>query len=183
MIINNKRGLRRPKTAAELDRRGGCCARWTMPRQAVLDLLGRKPRHWSAKEIHRSLRGACPGIGLMTVYRTLDLLERTGVVHKIAAAGGPAHFELRPGEKKDHHHHLVCTVCGRIVDYNDFVREELELVRKTERSLARRHGFLIQDHNIEFLGLCRACQDRKALTGPGKAPSSTNTRIGRKDEP
>lgn len=166
MIINKRGGGQRPKTAAGPDRLGGCCARWTVPRQAVLDFLGRTPGHWNAKGIHRALREACPGIGLMTVYRTLDLLERTGVVHKIAGAGGQAHFELRPADHKGHHHHLVCTACGRIVDYNDFVLEELELVRKTEESLARRHGFRIQDHNIEFLGLCRECQDRNVPAQP-----------------
>lgn len=111
----------------------------------------------------------------MTVYRTLDLLERTGVVHKIALTGGQAHYELRPTEKKDHHHHLVCTACGRIVDYDDFVREELELVRKTERSLARKHGFRIEDHNIEFLGLCRECQgtQRSNRRTGGTAPAGS----------
>ncbi len=183
MIINKRRGGRRPGTTAGPGPLRGCCARWTVPRQAVLDFLSRTPGHWSAKDVHRALRGACPGIGLMTVYRTLDLLERTGVVHKIAVAGGQAHYELRPGDKMGHHHHLVCTSCGRIVDYNDFVREELELVRKTERSLARRHGFRIQDHNIEFLGLCKGCQERGVPARPdgagrGKRMTAKRTRRG-----
>jgi len=143
------------------NRLGDQCARWTVSRQAVLDLLSGKPGHWSAKDIHASLRVAGPGIGLMTVYRTLDLLERAGVVHRIALADGQARYELRPTEKRDHHHHLICTACGRIVDYSDFVSEELELVRKTEDSLARKHGFRILDHNIEFLGLCEKCRDDK----------------------
>jgi Fur family ferric uptake transcriptional regulator len=127
----------------------------------VLDLLSDKPGHWSAKDIHASLRLDGPGIGLMTVYRTLDLLERTGVVHRIALADGQARYELRSTAKRDHHHHLICTVCGRIVDYSDFVSEELDLVRKTEESLARKHGFRILDHNIEFLGLCAKCRNEK----------------------
>jgi Fur family ferric uptake transcriptional regulator len=97
----------------------------------------------------------------MTVYRTLDLLERTGVVHRIALADGQARYELRSTTKRDHHHHLICTACGRIVDYSDFVSEELELVHKTEESLARKHGFRILDHNIEFLGLCEKCRHEK----------------------
>lgn len=151
------------------NRLGDQCSRWTVTRQAVLDLLSEKPRHWSAKDIHASLGEVCPGIGLMTVYRTLDLLERTGIVHKIALADGQARYEIRPTAKKDHHHHLICTECGRIVDYSDFLAEELELVRKTEESLTRKHGFRILDHNIEFLGLCAKCRndkdDRGGTTG------------------
>jgi len=128
-----------------------------VPRQAVLDLFSRKAGHLSAKDIHVSLSNASPAVGLMTVYRTLDLLERTGVIHRIALADGQARYELRPTDNKDHHHHLICTGCGRIVDYNDFVREELELVGKTEASLAGKYGFQIRDHNIEFLGLCEKC--------------------------
>lgn len=143
------------------NRMGDQCARWTVSRQAVLDLLSEKPRHWSAKDIHASLGVSGSGIGLMTVYRTLDLLERTGIVRKIALADGQARYEFKPTAKKDHHHHLICTTCGRIVDYSDFVSEELELVRKTEDSLARKHGFRILDHNIEFLGLCAKCRNGK----------------------
>ncbi len=143
------------------NRLGDQCARWTVSRQAVLDHLSGKPGHWSAKDIYASLSVDGPGIGLMTVYRTLDLLERTGVVHRIALADGQARYELRPTAKRDHHHHLICTACGRIVDYSDFVSEELDLVRKTEESLARKHGFRILDHNIEFLGLCGKCRHEK----------------------
>ena len=154
------------------NRLGDQCARWTVSRQAVLDLLRGKRGHWSAKDIHASLRGDGPGIGLMTVYRTLDLLERTGVVRRIALADGQARYELKPTTKRGHHHHLICTACGRIVDYSDFVSEESELVRKTEESLARKHGFRILDHNIEFLGLCAKCrngkEDRGGKTGAAK---------------
>ena len=52
----------------------------------------------------------------------------------------------------------ICTVCGKILNYRDFEKEELDLVRKTEEILAHKHGFLIRDHNIEFLGLCADCR-------------------------
>jgi Fur family ferric uptake transcriptional regulator len=112
----------------------------------------------SAKEIHASLYSLYPGIGLTTVYRTLELLHRLGFVQKTSARDGQSRYELRSRDQKDHHHHLICTKCGRIIDYRDFVREELELVRKTEDALAKKHNFHIQDHNIEFLGLCEKCR-------------------------
>jgi Fur family ferric uptake transcriptional regulator len=113
----------------------------------------------SAKEIYGSLQRNYPGLGMTTVYRTLDLLVRMGILAKLSFGGGESRYEFRPGEEEEHHHHLICIQCGKIIDYTDFVDEELELVKKTEDSLAKRHRFKIIDHNIEFLGLCPECRD------------------------
>lgn len=130
-----------------------------MPREIILDVLSRASRHMSAKDIYASLYAADPGIGLTTVYRTLELLHRLGFVQKVDAGDGQCRYELKSeGRKNYHHHHLICTKCGKIVDYRDFIQEELELVKKTEDTLAKKHNFLIQDHNIEFLGLCDKCR-------------------------
>lgn len=139
----------------------GHVSRWTAPREAVLELLSRTPKHLSAKEIHASLYRIYPEIGLTTVYRTLDLLSRMGLITKIAIGDGQNRYEFKPHEKKAHHHHLICTRCGRIIDYRDFVEEELELVKKTEQTLTKRYAFSINDHNIEFYGLCDKCQERR----------------------
>jgi Fur family ferric uptake transcriptional regulator len=133
-------------------------SRWTVPREVIFDLLSRSAKHLSAKEIYASLYSLYPGIGLTTVYRTLELLRRLGFVQRVAAGDGQSRYELKSESKKDHHHHLICTKCGKIIDYRDFVREELELVRKTEEILAKKHNFQIRDHNIEFLGLCESCR-------------------------
>lgn len=112
----------------------------------------------SAKEIYIALSAMYPGIGLTTVYRTLELLHRLGFVQKVTSGDGQGRYELRGEGAGEHHHHLICTRCGKIIDYRDFVKEELELVKKTEETLAKKHNFLIQDHNIEFLGLCEKCR-------------------------
>lgn len=139
----------------------GHVSRWTAPREAVLELLSRTPKHLSAKEIHAALYRIYPEIGLTTVYRTLDLLSRIGLIAKIAIGDGQNRYEFKPHEKKAHHHHLICTRCGRIIDYRDFVEEELELVKKTEQTLTRKYAFTVTDHNIEFYGLCDKCQERR----------------------
>jgi len=112
----------------------------------------------SAKDIYASLYSMYPGIGLTTIYRTLELLHRLGFVHKVTTSNGQSRYELRSEDKKEHHHHLICIKCGKIIDYRDFVQEELELVKKTEEALAKKHNFLIKDHNIEFVGLCEKCR-------------------------
>lgn len=137
----------------------GHFCRWTMPREAILDLLSRTSRHLSAKEIYAALLKLYPGIGLTTVYRTLDLLERTGLIKKFNFGLGENRYEFA-SENKPHHHHLICTKCGQIIDYSDFADEELELVEKSAKHLADKYKFIVQDHNIEFYGLCQQCQKK-----------------------
>jgi Fur family ferric uptake transcriptional regulator len=129
-----------------------------MPREAVLKLLSKSSKHMSAKEIYASLYDTHPGLGLTTVYRTLDLLARMGIVTKLTLGDGQSRYEFKSSEKKDHHHHLICTHCGKIIDYSEFLDEELRLVKKTEERLAEKYDFKIFDHNIEFLGLCEKCK-------------------------
>ena len=136
----------------------GYVSRWTIPREAILNLLSRTSKHLSAKEIYATLHSVYPGIGLTTIYRTLDLLTRARLINKLDIGEGQSRYELKSEERKEHHHHLICTKCGRIIDYSDFMDEELELVKKTERILAQKYNFSVQDHNIEFYGLCEKCK-------------------------
>jgi len=129
-----------------------------MPREAILELLSKSSKHMSAKEIYASLYNTYPGMGLTTVYRTLDLLARMDIITKITLSDGQSRYQFKSGGKKDHHHHLICTNCGKIIDYSEFLNEELELVRKTEERLAKKYNFIIQNHNIEFLGICKKCK-------------------------
>lgn len=138
----------------------GQVSRWTVPREAILDLLSRTSKHLSAKEIYSLLYRMYPGTGLTTVYRTLDLLVRMGLINKLDIGNGHSRFEFTSGKKKEHHHHLICTNCGKIIDYSTFVEEELELIKKTEKNLAKEYNFLVKNHNIEFYGLCEKCQEK-----------------------
>ncbi|MGB9765747.1 MAG: Fur family transcriptional regulator [Candidatus Saccharicenans sp.] len=133
-------------------------SRWTQPRDIILDILARTNKHLSAKEIYDTIYSTHPGIGLTTVYRTLELFHRFGVVQKVTSPDGQSRYQLRSEGSEEHHHHLICIRCGKIIDYQDFAEEELELVKKTEQVLSQKHNFLILDHNIEFLGLCEKCR-------------------------
>lgn len=136
----------------------GCVFRRTIPREAILEFLSRSSKHMSAKEIYASLHKSYPGMGLTTVYRTLDLLARMGIITKLILGDGQSRYEFKSREKEEHHHHLICTKCGRIIDYSEFLNEELNLIRKTEERLAEKYNFRILDHNIEFLGICEKCK-------------------------
>lgn len=135
-------------------------SRMTAPREAILEFLSRSSKHMSAKEIYTSLQKKYPDIGLSTVYRTLDLLARMGIVTKLLLGDGQNRYEFKSKVINEHHHHLICTTCGKIINYSEFLEEELNLVRKTEEKLAKKYNFAIQDHNIEFLGICEKCRKK-----------------------
>ncbi len=149
--------------AHELWNRGlhGRAYRLTIPRKAILEVLSNSDDHLSAEDIYITVHNLYPTIGLTTVYRTLDLLVQMGVVFKFDFGDGRARYELMDHfSKKAHHHHLICTSCKTIIDYDDFLDEELDLIHKTENALSDRHNFEIKGHTMQFYGLCDKCSKR-----------------------
>ena len=136
----------------------GCGRRMTGPRQSILQVLRQSKDHLSAEEIYMKAHKICPSCGLTTIYRTLDLLVQMGMVTKFDFGDKRSRYELQ-GEhsNKTHHHHLVCRLCNRIIDYSDFIQEEVEFLKKVEEGLARKYRFKVEDHEIGFRGLCEKC--------------------------
>lgn len=132
----------------------GC--RLTLPREVVLAVLGRTSKHLSVDEVFAAVNKLYPGIGIATIYRTLDLLSQMGIVTKLEFGEGKSRYELSDS-KKGHHHHLVCSGCGQIIDYSDFIEKEVEFLGKLEGELAKKHNFKINSHQIHFYGLCEKC--------------------------
>ena len=132
--------------------------RLTTPREIILSILSRTDRHLSAEDIYLKAVKETPQAGLTTVYRTLDLLNRIGMVQRIDFGEKKARYELSGDfHPKEHHHHLVCVRCKNIVDYSHFLEEEIQLMQKTEKELSRRHNFKIMHHAIHFYGVCGRC--------------------------
>jgi len=139
----------------------GCGYRLTIPREAILDVLSKTQKHLSAEDVYMAVHKACPTVGLTTVYRTLELLVQMGLIFKFDFGDGRARYELAEGPKgARHHHHLVCTNCGRVIDYTDFIDEEVELLQQTEKGLSKKYNFEITNHLIQFYGLCDRCRKR-----------------------
>ena len=111
----------------------------TPQRLAVLAALGAE-QHQRLEEI----RARCPEVGLVTVYRTLDLLSEIGVVRRLDLGDGPR-YELA----EDHHHHLICESCG---DVSEFERCPLDL------GSLRGMDFEVSSHTLEIYGRCAACR-------------------------
>ena len=140
--------------------------RLTVPREAVIQALSTSDGHLSAEDIYMIVHEKHPAIGLTTIYRTLDILIRMGVVLKFDFGDGRARFELTEAySQKQHHHHLICTGCSRIIDYMDFLDDELELIDKTEKALSKKYDLHITGHMMQFYGLCSVCRKKDERKG------------------
>ena len=138
----------------------GCGYRFTAPRRAIAEVLQNSPGHLSAEDIFMKVREKYPHTGLTTVYRTLDVLSGMGLVSKFDFGDGRARYEYASGADQRHHHHLVCTECRRVVNYSEFMDEEIEFLRRAEKGLSRKYGFDIKSHIIQFYGLCAECRNK-----------------------
>lgn len=122
--------------------------RATKQRAAVSKLLNEINDFRSAQELHDELRRQGEGIGLTTVYRTLQSLAEAGEIDVLRTESGEAVYRRCSSH---HHHHLVCRVCSRTVEVADPPVEDW-----AER-IARQHGFSQVSHTVEILGTCPEC--------------------------
>lgn len=121
----------------------------TGPRMAILNYLVREEGHPNVQEIYDGIRSKYPGIGIATVYRTVELLLKAGLMRELVLINNQVRYELnRPG---DHHHHLVCKGCGEIAEFGSCnfksISEEIEGITR----------FKIEEHTLEVYGRCPDC--------------------------
>jgi Fur family ferric uptake transcriptional regulator len=90
-----------------------------------------------------------PSIGTATIYRTLKLLRESGLCRELKLDDDTKRYEHLYGH--EHHDHIICTSCGRLVEV---LEPEIE---KLQEKLAKTHGFLIKNHKLEMYGLCKRC--------------------------
>jgi Fur family ferric uptake transcriptional regulator len=132
--------------------------RMTAGREAILGILSQSTGHLSAEDIYIKVHAKKPSIGLTTIYRTLELLVNIGMVAKFDFGDGRARFELLQGPKcVKYHHHIVCTGCSRIIEYSDFISEELAILETIQQKLSKKYDFLITNHLVQYCGLCAKC--------------------------
>jgi Fur family ferric uptake transcriptional regulator len=134
--------------------------RITSGRRVILDVLSEHHGHLSAEDVYNKVHECYPAIGLASVYRTLQMLVNVGLVFKFDFGDGRARYEVVECPLgQDHHHHFICTGCGRIINHSDFIEEELAFLKKVEEGLMKKYGFKITNHNLQFHGLCNHCKD------------------------
>ena len=131
----------------------------TAQRLSVLEAMsGQKDSHLTAEEIYALVKKRSPEIGLATVYRTIQVLLELKIIDRICLDDGTVRYELGRMEKAadaHHHHHLVCTRCGRVMSFQGDLLEEFE------RQMEERTGFQIDDHHVTLYGCCADCLESR----------------------
>jgi len=122
--------------------------RVTAPRLAVLGAVRERP-HATVEEIAVHARERVGAVSIQAVYDVLRALAKAGLARRIEPAGSPARFEARVG---DNHHHLVCRVCGDVADVDCAVGRAPCLIP------AEAAGYVVDEADVTFWGICPACQ-------------------------
>ena len=125
----------------------------TPQRRAVINAISKSNDHVTPAELYERAHSEHAGVGLVTVYRTLKMLSNMGLICEMHNEGNSRSYLLR--RPAEHHHHLVCSGCGFVVDFASCILNDLE------RQLTDSSGFIMEDHLLEFHGRCPDCQKVK----------------------
>jgi len=121
--------------------------RLTPHRSAVLETIRASRTHPTAAEIYSQVRRRRPGVAYATIYNALDWLTRNGMVSELRLGDEASRYDPTTAR----HDHLVCTLCGALVDY------KLPLPHRILLQAGRRHGFRVQYYRLELFGCCSQC--------------------------
>ena len=124
----------------------------TPQRRAVIEVINGSHDHLTPQAIYARVKKSYPAIGLVTVYRTLEILADLNLICRVHAEDKCRSYLM--SRQSTHHHHMVCLSCGTVID---FTRCNLD---KLERQLSRETGFKIRGHLLEFNGQCQACMEK-----------------------
>jgi len=125
--------------------------RMTPQRVMILSVIEESNRHISAEEIYAQVTAKYPHVNISTVYRTLELLKRLGLIYEIDLGEGRIRYH---SESKGHHHHLVCQKCGAVIDISESVLFPLQAV------LLQAFNFSADLKHIAIFGLCENCRQQ-----------------------
>lgn len=124
--------------------------RLTKPRQVVVNIMATSERVLNPLDVFELGREKYPGLGLVTVYRTLEKLEELGLIQRVHQPSGCQAFV---SASSGHEHLLICLICGR-AEYFQGDEGMTTLMQSVEKS----SGYQIQEHWLQLLGVCRECQ-------------------------
>ena len=122
--------------------------RRTAPRRALAELITEQEGHFTAADLVTTARARRLGVGRATVFRTLEALESLELVERIDLPSGEHAYVAC---ERTHHHHVVCSRCGRTSEIDDAG------LKAVVHQIARRTGYRVDEHRLELFGLCPAC--------------------------
>ena len=122
----------------------------TKQRRTILKIFLECKNHFSVEELYNTVLKTEPKIGLATVYRTLALLTKSGLALEMDFGDGQKRYES--SYRTFHHDHMVCTECGKILEFNH------PLIEKYQEEVAKQKNFKITSHKLDLFGLCQNCK-------------------------
>jgi len=131
----------------------GAGYRLTEPRRVVAELVAARSGHFTANDLIEDAHARDLGIGRATVFRALDLFTELKVLERIDLPNGDHAYV--PCLPQHHHHHVVCDVCGRVTEVEDFG------LGAAIDEIQRRTGWKVETHRLELFGRCPECQDAR----------------------
>jgi len=124
--------------------------KWSRQREYIIDLFLSICRHVSTEELYFMALKKFPQIGYSTVHRTLKLLSECGLASE--RNFGDRYTRFESVKENQHHDHLICTECGKIIEF------ENKTIEKTQENIANKERFKVTHHRLELYGICRECQ-------------------------
>ena len=128
--------------------------KYTEQRAIILQLLLNSNDHLNAEEVLEIVKQEYPDqkIGIATIYRTLNFLEEVKLISSISFGKDGKKYE---GNNEEHHDHIICTECAKIVEFLD------DTIEKKQEEIANKNGFQITNHTMQIFGTCSDCQAKK----------------------
>ncbi len=133
--------------------------RMTLPRKLILQCLKNAENYLTADDIFVALYPEYPGIGLATIYRTLNLLEEHEMINKVNLGDGKARFAYQEEEDAvKNYHQMVCKRCFKVIKFDEFTDAELDCIKNCQQRYSTQFKFKIESHIVQYYGLCEECQ-------------------------
>jgi Fe2+ or Zn2+ uptake regulation protein len=139
--------------------------RKTAQRDLVFQIVAGRCDHPTAQDVYEQARGSMPAISLGTVYRNLQRLVDQGKLIESKNGPKPARYEAR----RHRHYHIHCTECGHLEDVSVPYQEELD------RRVARQLHYQLDEHRLEFYGICPRCQSKVRRSNASRAAAATRS--------
>lgn len=122
-------------------------------REKILDIFLKTEEHPTIDDLYNLVKKEDPKIGLATVYRTMEVIYDAGLARKVGFGDGIKHYEHK--YKHQHHYHLICLKCGKVIEVTSSKLEEIQ------KQLAKKHDFTITRATMRLFGICKTCKRRE----------------------
>jgi Fur family ferric uptake transcriptional regulator len=143
--------------------------RRTAQRDLILDIFLRTEEHLSSEDLYWLVQKEDSTVGHTTVYRTLKLLTEAGLAREVRFGDGKTYYEHHYNH--EHHDHMICTECGKVIE---FFSPEIENLQDT---VAAEYGFKLTHHSMRILGVCADCQAKQSETHSAASGAQPRVRV------